>query len=676
MIDLGHFALVASFAFALYGCVGGFIGARAGNKRLCDSAEQSLYLVSVFSVASLVALGYAFVTHQYSYAYVWQHSDNSMPWHYRISAIWGGMDGSMLLWAAIMAAFAGTSIYRLNGRERLLRSYAVPVLCGATGFFLFICTFLTNPFRFLPTSTFPPDGNGLNPLLQNPSMMIHPPTLYFGFTGFAIPFAFCMAALMSGQLSTAWIQLTRRWTLIAWGFLTAGIIMGGHWAYIELGWGGFWAWDPVENASFLPWLTATAFLHSVMVQERRGMLKVWNVSLAVMTYTLTVFGTFLTRSGIVQSVHAFAETDVGWVFLVYMVSIVLLTVVLIKFRWRELRPENRFESFWSREAAFLFNNLFLLAICFATFWGVMFPVFSEAVTGRKSVVGPPFFNQVNVPLFLILLFLMSVGPLIAWRRSSRQVFFRMFLKPLVSGSAITLLFLWVDAERALAAVSFGLCTFVVVTIFSEIHRAARARAEVSGASTATGVLQLLKHRPRRYGGFLVHFGVAIMAVGITASTGFQIERDVQLKVGESVSVGRFEFRLRELQEFRKKNYFSLFAHLELRERDSGEVIKQLKPERRFYPRNEEVTTEVDIYSTLRQDVYVALASLDVTRVDGAPVNLEQTAAIFKIFINPLQVWLWFGSIIVLFGTVFVIGPRVLLPEPVRAENKTQVKQLG
>jgi cytochrome c-type biogenesis protein CcmF len=373
MVDIGHFSLVTAWALSVYGVIGGSLGALRSNRALVKSAIYSVHLCAVFSFAALFALAVAFVGHDYSYMYVWQHSNNAMPSHYLVSAIWGGMDGSMLLWAVIMSLFGSSVFLRPSMVRRELHNWLAPVLSAGTGFFLVVVTFLTNPFRLVPGGNIPLDGNGLNPLLQNPSMMIHPPILYAGFTGFLVPCAFCLAALISGQLSDSWIRATRRWTLVAWGFLTIGIILGGNWAYIELGWGGFWAWDPVENASFLPWLTATAYLHSVMVQEQKGMLKVWNVILAVTTYMLTVFGTFLTRSGVVQSVHAFAETDVGWVFLLYIGIVSSMTLVLIAFRWQELRPERQLESYFSREAAFLFNNLALLGICFSTFLGCSFP---------------------------------------------------------------------------------------------------------------------------------------------------------------------------------------------------------------------------------------------------------------------------------------------------------------
>ncbi len=681
MIDVGNFSLVAAWLLAAFGLIGGSIGAKKNNAALIRSAANSVHLCAFFAMFALFLLAVAFVNHDYNYVYVWQNSNNAMPAMYLVSAIWGGMDGSLLLWAAIMCAFSSLVLFRAKGVQRDLMKWVTPVLSGASGFFLFVTAFLTNPFRTVPVGRIFEDGNGLNPLLQNPSMVIHPPTLYIGFTGFVVPAAFCIAALLSGELSDNWIRVTRRWTLVAWGFLTAGIILGGNWAYIELGWGGFWAWDPVENASFLPWLTGTAYLHSVMVQEQKGMLKIWNVCLSVGTYLLTVFGTFLTRSGVVQSVHAFAETDVGWVFLVYIGVGSALTIGLFWYRRVELRPEQKLESYLSREAAFLFNNLALLGICFATFWGVMFPIISEAATGEKAVVGPPFFNQVNVPLFLALLFLMGVGPLIAWRRSSIKVLRKTFLKSFLTGSALTLLFLYLDPTRVLAAVSFGLSLFAIMTVESEFRRAVKnRRALCDEESIPTAMVQVVRRKPRRYGGFLVHLGIAIMAVAITASSTYKIEKDISLVVGESVEVGRYGLTLQDVRKDKHANYEAIVAEVAVSSKDDGVLLEVMQPERRAYVVNEEVTTEVDLRITPREDLYLAMAGLDIAAAknpDGShqTIDLKKTPVLLKVFINPLQVWLWFGGVVVLFGTLIVVCEGFLRPEysAVRETADSRVK---
>ena len=674
MVDVGHFSLVAACLLSIYGLIVGCFAARADNQKFIASTANSIYLCSFFSTVSLAALAVAFVNHDYRYVYVWQTSNNAMPTHYLVSAIWGGMDGSMLLWAVIMSLFSSLVLIRARDVQRDLLKWVMPVLCGATGFFLVVVTFLTNPFRLIPGSQIPADGNGLNPLLQNPSMMIHPPMLYIGFTGFVVPFAFCLAALISGKLSDNWIRATRRWTLVAWSFLTAGVILGGNWAYIELGWGGFWAWDPVENASFMPWLTGTAYLHSVMVQEQKGMLKIWNVVLAVLTYTLTVFGTFLTRSGVVQSVHAFAETDVGWVFLLYIGILIVLTLVLLWYRRVELRPERMLESYLSREAAFLFNNLILLGICFSTFWGVLFPLFSEAVSGEKSVVGPPFFNQVNVPLFIALMFLMGIGPLIAWRKSSLAALAKTFMTPLIAGSLLTLLFLYIDPSRVSAAVSFGVCLFVIITIESEFRRAARVRRQMTGEAYARSLKEVVRRRPRRYGGFLVHLGVAAMAVAITASMAYKIEKDITLLAGESVEVGRYKLTLEEIYQERASNFTAVVSKIKVSDKDSGEFLTFMKPERRAYTTNQEVTTEVALRVTPREDLYLAMAGLDIgAGASSHDLDLNKTPALFKVFVNPLQVWLWIGAGIVLFGSAILILHGLLQSQKSEQEIRAGVR---
>ncbi|MCL4136865.1 UNVERIFIED_CONTAM: hypothetical protein GTU68_047165, partial [Idotea baltica] len=345
MNDLGSYFLIFSWILCLYGLVGGAFAGYKKNNSLLQSAASATVFVAITALISLAILAYGFITDDYSNQYIWQHSNSAMPWIYKFTAIWGGMDGSIHLWATILAVSSGIIAFNVNSYSKSYSPWLISILNSSTLFFLTITVFLTNPFRYLSVDFIPPDGNGLNPLLQNPYMAIHPPTLYLGFTTFAIPYAFCLANLIGGNINSEWIRLTRRWTLLAWGFLTAGIILGGHWAYIELGWGGFWAWDPVENSSFLPWLTGTAFIHSIMVQERKNMLKLWNVWLIVLTYSLTVFGTFLTRSGIVQSVHAFASTDIGWVFLLYLSIIIAFTIFLTFYRKKELSSDKNIESF-------------------------------------------------------------------------------------------------------------------------------------------------------------------------------------------------------------------------------------------------------------------------------------------------------------------------------------------
>lgn len=672
MIEFGHFALCIGWLLALIGVVGGaYIGSQRSS---VSAATRSAYVevlrrvtigVAIALGVSLVGLGYGFVTNDYSIQYIWQYSNRAMPWIYKITAIWGGMDGSMLLWCGLVALFCAAVARSSVRYPRPLLPWLYCFLNSTTLFFTTITLFLTNPFRYLKAPMVMPDGNGLNPLLQNEYMAIHPPTLYLGFTGLAIPYAFCMAALASGHMSNDWIRLTRRWTLIGWTFLTAGIVLGGHWAYLELGWGGFWAWDPVENSSFLPWLTATAFLHSSMVQERKGMLKVWNIFLCVITYGLTVFGTFLTRSGIVQSVHAFASTDIGWVFLTYLAVILVVALVLVLFRRVELRPERAIESLFSRETVFLLNNLVLLSICFAVLWGVMFPVFSEAFTGQKQTVGIPFFNAVNVPLFLMLVFLMGVGPTIAWRRSSIRQLVNSFAIPLAGALVVAVALVSAGITDFYPVLSYAISFFVVMSILGEVQRGLRSQSATTHAApfAPQTVVQLFRRHRVKYGAHIIHFGVAMMTVAITASMAHKVEREFTLAPGERFNVGRFSLELSEFHEEQHANYSAIQAHVIARLLKDDSIEAVLVPELRFYPKNKETTTEVALRMGQREDLYLILAGIDDT---GKKASM-------KVFINPLQVWLWYGAMIMVVGGVIVAVPAAKAAS-VKSRASAQVEQ--
>jgi cytochrome c-type biogenesis protein CcmF len=651
MTEFGHFSMCLAWLLTLVGTIFGvYLGvSRPLRETFSEALARTSILVAVCIGLSLACLGYAFVTNDYTIQYVWQYSNRDMQPIYKVTAIWGGMDGSMLLWCFMVSVFVALVARNSKGYPRLLKPWLLAFANSSTLFFLTVTVFLTNPFRYIKAPFIPPDGNGLNPLLQNEYMAIHPPMLYLGFTGFAIPYAFAMAALCSGQVSNEWLRLTRRWSLVAWCFLTTGIVLGGHWAYLELGWGGFWAWDPVENASFLPWLTGTAFLHSVMVQERKGILKIWNVALMVLTYALTVFGTFLTRSGVVQSVHSFASTDIGWVFLVYLAAIIVLTVVLVIRRRRELSPDRVIESPLSREAVFLLNNLVLLSICFAVLWGVLFPVFSEAFTGVKQTVGIPFFNAVNVPLFLGLIFLMGIGPSIAWKKSSLNQLRRIFLIPFLGASAIATSLVWAGVLEFYPVLSYSLCAFVLFTILGEVGRGLKVQSAVTGNVSYSGanIAALIRRHRVKYGAHLIHFGVLILTVAITASMAHKIEKEFTLGRGEAIQVGRFSIALQDISNSRAANYEALQVKATVSTIKDGTHVTELRPELRFYPKNETTTTEVALHMGAREDVYLVLAGLDATG----------TKASMKVYINPLQVWLWYGAIVMVLGGLIVAVPQ-------------------
>lgn len=642
MNQVGQYTLMAAWILTLAAFVLSVLSA-LNYKKLSDYCQALSVGGCISSIVSVLALAAVFLQNDYTNQYVWQHSNREMSWIYKITAVWGGMDGSMLLWAAILATATLIALLKINDLPENQRHWYIAVLSSSLLFFLTVTLFLSNPFRYIQADFIPPEGNGLNPLLQNPYMAIHPPMLYLGFTTFAIPFALCLSALLSKNLDNNWLLAGRRWSIIAWMFLTIGITLGGHWAYLELGWGGFWAWDPVENSSFLPWLTATAFLHSVMVQERKGMLKVWNIWLIVITYALTIFGTFLTRSGVVQSVHSFASSDIGWIFLVYLAIILLITLCLNILRAKDLKSERHIESFFSRETAFLLNNLFFLSICFATFWGVMFPVFSEALTGSKQNTGIPFFNAINIPLFLGLIALMSIAPFIAWKKSSLTQIKATFSWPLIISLIFGLIIIFAGIQSFQPFLAYTLAFFAITTIFFEYHRAVKARKDAAGYIKAGA--ELIKTQRSRYGGYLVHIGVAVACIAITASMAAKVEREFTLDVGERFPAGRFELELTKIYEEDTPNYLALNAMVTAYA--NNEIYTELHPELRHYKRNRENTTEVALKMGPREDLYLVIAGLDE----------NGKRATFKVFINPLQVWLWFGVLIMIAGTLLVLSDR-------------------
>jgi cytochrome c-type biogenesis protein CcmF len=478
--------------------------------------------------------------------------------------------------------------------------------------------------------------------------------LYLGFVGYAVPFAFAMGALVSGRLDSQWIRSVRRWTIVAWLFNTIGVILGGQWAYVELGWGGYWAWDPVENASLMPWLTATAFLHSIMIQEKKGMLKVWNMSLVILTYALSIFGTFLTRSGIISSVHAFAESDIGSYFLIYLGLMLVVAVGLVIKRLPQLRSDHRLESTLSRESSFLFNNLFLVGMMFAVLWGTMFPVLSEAIRGVKISVAAPFFNQVNVPLGLALLFLAGVCPLIAWRKASTRNLSRNFSYPLLWSFVVTAVLYASGVRHVVALISLSICGFVLGTIVFEFYRGTRARQSSRGGSVWQALKSLVQRNRRRYGGYIVHLGVVLAFVGMTGSSAYQLEKDVVLRPGQRADVGQFTLQYDHLEPLVMPTYEGFIATVRVFRGD--DLLSTLKPEKRLYFVQNQPTTEVALRTSLWEDLYVILAGFESSRI-----------ATFKVFVNPLVAWLWMGGLVMVIGTIIAIWPERRAPRAVRRQ---------
>jgi cytochrome c-type biogenesis protein CcmF len=650
--NLGSLSLTVAFAFALYAVVALFAGTRLKRQALVKSGERSVYGFFFFVTLAVMSLLALLIKSDFSVEYVAHVTNRDMPIYYKLAALWGGQAGSLLFWTWIISMYSAVVAYRNRNRRTDLVPVALAVMSITALFFLSLNIFSVNPFRHLamahpgsaaPVTFSPPDGNGLNPLLQHPVMVIHPPILYLGYVGMVVPFAFAIAALLTRELGNAWITLIRRWTLVAWGFLGLGIILGGKWAYMELGWGGYWAWDPVENASLMPWLTATAFLHSVIVQEKKDMLKVWNVVLIISTYLLVIFGTFLTRSGVVSSVHAFAQSSIGIYFVSYIALAGMACTWLIFSRLEYLKSENELDSVVSRESSFLFNNLVFLAACFAVLWGTIFPVVSEAVQGEKISVGAPFFNKINVPVGLFLLFLTGVGPLLAWRKSSMKSLRKNFFWPLAvaTGCASVLFVLGVHKVNALMALY--LCIFVTITIFSEFYRGVRARIRAHGEAPHEALLRLIGKNRRRYGGYIVHFAIVLIFFGISGNA-FNRETQGHVKEGESVTIGHYALRCDKLEDGETPLYSWRRATMTLSK--DGRPIRTLKPEKRFYFASEQPTSEVALHTTPAEDVYVVFAGM----------SDDTQHAVIQIFLNPLVMWVWTGAIVLAFGTIICILP--------------------
>jgi cytochrome c-type biogenesis protein CcmF len=641
---------MAIFLLSVYAIVAAIAGERRKQPGLIVSAERALLASTALSTLAVISLVTLLVGSRFNFEYVANYTNRDLPLFYKMAALWAGNDGSLLFWAWLLVVSTGVVIVQNRNRNRQLMPYVVATLGAIIAFFTYMNYWVTNPFEQLavvtaagtPEPWAPLDGRGLNPLLQHPIMVIHPPILYIGYVAFAIPFAFCVAALLTRQLGTEWIRSTRRWTLFSWFFLGTGILLGARWAYVELGWGGYWAWDPVENASLMPWITATAYLHSVMIQERRGMLKVWNVSLVVITYLLCIFGTFLTRSGIVSSVHAFAESDFAWKFLTFILIVAAFCAWLIMSRLPDLKSENELDSLVSRESSFLFNNLILLAACFAVFWGTLFPVISEAVQGEQISVSAPFFNRVNIPIGLLLLFLTGVGPLLAWRRSSLEGLRRNFLWSAVAGLAAGILLFALGVRHMYALGCFVLSIFVIGTIIQEFHKGARTRRAHRGGGYLSALVDLTMTNTRRYGGYLVHFGIVLIFIGVTGSA-FNKDVTASLEPGEAMSIGNYTAKLVKLDEGSNPNYQWWSAVLEISR--AGKVLGTYAPQRHFYPASEQPTSEVRRYSNFREDLYMVFAGLT-----------EEGKASVQIYLNPLVRWIWIGGIIMFFATILTMVP--------------------
>ncbi|MDP9069566.1 MAG: heme lyase CcmF/NrfE family subunit [Actinomycetota bacterium] len=636
---LGRPSLVAAFLLMGLAVALSLWGALRRDVRAAEAGRRALTAAAAFVALAAVALVSALFAHDFSLEYVTNYSSRALSRGYTMAALWGGMEGSLLFWTVLLSLFAAVALRRPEGNTAI-RAWATLVLGGISLFFLLLLLFPASPFRVL--AQVPADGNGLNPLLQSPGMLIHPPLLYTGFVAFSIPFAFGMGALATKRLDETWLKQTRRWTLFAWSALSIGIVLGGAWAYTELGWGGYWAWDPVENASFMPWLTATAYLHSVVIQEKRRMFKVWNLSLILLTYVLAVFGTFLTRSGILSSIHTFTEGPIGKWFLPFLAAMLIGGLAMIASRLDSLKSENRFDALLSRESAFLANNVLFLAAAFAVLWGTIYPIVMEAVSGVRVAVGPPFFNAVFIPIGLALVGLTGLGPLIAWRRMNKRAFFRMVRVPLLAGATAVLAPAAAGIRSTGALLAFGLCAFTFTAIVAEFARGARVHRSRDGLGWPSAIGRTLMRNRRRYGGYVVHLGVVLIVLGFAGSA-FRVERSAHLEQGQTMQVGDYTLRYEEgvRGETPEKEIFQ--ANISAA-RD-GEMVETLEPQRNLHIVQQQFQSEVAIASGPVEDLYVVVTAVDP---DGG--------ASVRAFVNPLTWWIWAGA------GLMAVGMSLLLSE--------------
>jgi len=646
----GSVAMNLAFGFSILTVLTLFLYNKNGDERLFLTGQRLALGISFFVFLATFILAYQLVQSNFDIDYVARYTSLETPVVYKISALWAGQSGSLLFWLFILSIYTTIVILQNQQKHNSLMPWVIITLAIVQMFFLVLTNYVTNPFKPTDADFIVSNGNGLNPLLQNVTMATHPPTLYLGYVGFSVPFGFAISAMINRDTSPLWIQSIRRWALVSWLFLSIGIILGGWWAYRELGWGGYWAWDPVENASFMPWLTATAFVHSIIIQEKKDMLRVWNMALIIITFTLCIFGTFLTRSGVMSSVHSFTGSSLGPIFLTFVFSIMIISFGMMYFRRNELRSTKKMESFTSRESGFLFNNMVFVVMCFAVFWGTLFPVFSEAIRGTKITVGPPFFNQINIPIGLILLALTGIGPLLAWRKTGKKSLIRNFTFPIITGLIVAILLLIIGLRGAVV-ISFSLGAFVTATITTEFTRGIQARRKKFNESIITALIKMVSKNRSRYGGYVVHLGIVFMFVGFTGHA-FDQEKEFSLKVGESNHVAGYNFKLIQMSETERPNHYAWISDLRVTN-DEGKFVTNLHPEKRIYfhrnpdPNRRQPHSELDIYTTMNRDIYSIFSDVDS----------ENSVAFIKIMVNPLVQWVWLGGYILVFGTIVALWPR-------------------
>jgi cytochrome c-type biogenesis protein CcmF len=657
MPDLGRAALVTSFLLLVYASVAGTFAAWHGRRRLAESARNALVAAFGATAVAVVVLLTALARHDFSYSYVAQHTSRELPLGYTLTAFWGGQEGSLLLWLFVLCGYSVAAVLTARRAGREVIAWVVPVLGLVGSFFAMLLVFVASPFA---TQAAPADGAGLNPSLQNPYMAVHPPLLYLGYVGLTVPFAFAMGALLARRTDERWIVATRRWTLAAWAFLGVGQLLGAHWAYVEIGWGGYYAWDPVENAALMPWLAATAYLHSVMIQEKRGMLKVWNVLLVVLAFCLSIFGTFLTRSGIIQSIHSFTQSSIGPWFLGFICFITAASLALVFLRLPLLRSKTRLESLVSREATFLYNNLLLVALALTILWGVIYPLLSEAVTGQAATVSKPYYNFFLHSFGLPLLLLMGIGPLVAWRRASLRALGRTFVWPTAAAlvAGIALLAAGAGSSR-IGVIAYTFSVFVLASIVLEFARGTYARKALGGVGWGGAFTSLVARNRRRYGGYIVHAAVGLLAIGVAGSSAYQTVREQRLHPGDSMTVAGDRLVFRGFESRLEGNHRAIRANVDVYR--GGEYLGRYRPGKNQYFAEDQVSNEVSIRHDLLTGGDLFLIA-DQVNADGS-IDL-------KALQKPLVNLIWLA------GLVFVGGSLIALWPDAREERRLAERYEG
>lgn len=636
---IGNVSIYLAFALSIYALIVFIIGIKTENQKLVDSGKGATLSVFILTLISISLMLVALATSQFQFEFVATVTSTDLPLIYKLTALWAGNAGSLLLWTFFLTLYSVFIMYSKKMKKNPMTPYVLTVMVINMVFFYFLLSFITQPFTLL--ENVPAEGRGLNPMLQDPGMIIHPVLIYLGYVGITVPFAFAMASLILKNSDAFWIQVSRRYTLFAWLFLTLGNVIGGYWAYNELGWGGYWAWDPVENASFMPWLIITAYLHSVIIQERKNMLKAWNYSLIIIAYGLAIFGTFLVRSGVLTSVHAFAETDLGTYFLIFMAVMILVATLILINRYQSIQEHSgQIESFVSKESSFLLNNLILVGGTFAVFWGTIFPLVSEAFTGQKVTVGIPFFNTVMSPIMLGLLLLIAICPVISWQGSTLKELGKSFILPAIISIVIAVLLIVFGIRETYPILAIAVVAFLILTHIGEFIKGTRARQKATGEVAPLALVRMTWRSRRRHGGYIVHIGIAIIAFGIAGSA-FDIEKMATLHEGETMEIGNYILTYEELDfdlDGRKK---TVFANIAIEK--GGKDLGYIQPVRAIFPNFDEPSTDVAIRSTLKEDLYIVLNGWE-----------EDRRATLQVKVNPLVKWIWVGSVVIMLGTILAI----------------------